>query len=377
MVTKMILVHFLSKEAFETIREKLNNSSMSDKNKNHSYTFYYEPITEIGLFETDKKKSVHTYIMQAMLDCTKREPETDFYTWVTDLYQEKFSVNDIADFPSYDQFICDYAEYEMRLPVDNADKAFAKITSKGRWLPEQLDKTLWDNYKRKFGQNNFCFSKEGKSNFIFRACCDGTLLKKKCGDLSKIRANGVDPDYVLDPETEELFMSQWKVKVMSTNCVNKAAYTPEDIKKVLSDDYKAIASEFIALAEKYDLKNDVVPRPKKAWKCAYTIKKPKRVIFTVFASPREFRVKANLFNIDKYLSGYNVSDAIKDQLINNCWNCGECTGNNCRRGVKFTLGGQPYYKCIGGAFTFVNLDVTDFRRIVELTEMELKEAKVK
>jgi len=373
MVTKMILVHFLNKEVFETIRERLNNSSKADKNKNLTYTFYYEPIIEIGLWETDKKKPVHTYIMQATLDCTKRDPETDFYDWVTELYQEKFSVKDIADFPLYNQFICDYAEYELRLPVDNSDKTLAKIASKGRWLPEQLDKTLWDNYKRKFGQNNFYFSKDGESNFIVRACCDGTLLKKKCGDPARIRANGVDPDYVLDPETEELFMSQWKVKVMSANRFNKAAYMPEDITKVLSDEYKTVVSEFIALANKHGLKNDVTPRPKKAWKCVYTLTKTKRVIFTVFASPEELRIKANLFSIDKYLSGYTLTDAIKGQLINNCWNCGECPGR-CRRGVRFTLDGQPY-KCIGGAFTFINLDAADFRKIIELTERELKEAK--
>ena len=375
MVTKMILVHFLSREVFETIRERLNNSSKADNNKNLTYTFYYEPVIEIGLWETDKKKPVHTYIMQATLDCTKRDPETNFYNWVTDLYHEKFLIKDIADFPAYDQFICDYAEYELRLPVDNSDKALAKITSKGRWLPEQLDKELWDNHKRKFGQNNFYFSKDGNSHFIVRACCDGTLLKKKCGDPSKIRVNGVDPDYVLDPETEEIFMSQWKVKVMLTNRVNKSVYTPEDMKKVLSDEYKAVAAEFIALAEKHGLKPDVQYNPaKKAWKCVYTMKKTKRVSFTVFASPEEFRIKANLFNIDKYLSGYALTDAVKDQLVNNCWNCGDCTGNNCRRGVKFTLDGQPYYKCIGGAFTFINLDVADFRKIIELTERELKYA---
>ncbi|MCL2774624.1 MAG: hypothetical protein FWD71_14955 [Oscillospiraceae bacterium] len=136
MVTKIILVHFLNKEVFETIRERLNNSSNTDKNKNPSYTFYYEPIIEIGLWEIDRKKPVHTYIMQTTFDCTKRESEANFYNWATELYQEKFSVHDISGFPSYDQFICDYAEYEICLSVDDSDKALAKITSKGNWLPE-------------------------------------------------------------------------------------------------------------------------------------------------------------------------------------------------------------------------------------------------
>ena len=373
MVTKMILVHFLNKEVFETIREWLNNLSKTTQNKNLTYTFYYEPVVEIGLWETDRKKPVHTYIMQTTFDCTKRVPETDFYKWVMDLYHEKFSVRDIAGFPVYDQFICDYAEYEIYLPVDDADRALAKITSKGNWQPEQLDKTLWDNYKRKFGQNNFYFSKDGKMRFIIRACCDGTLLKKKCGDPAKIRVNGVDPDYVLDPETEELFMSGWKCKVMSANRVNKSAYKPDDIKKVLPDEYKTVASEFIDLAAKHDLKNDVRYTPaKKSWKCVYTMKKSKRVIFTVFASPEGFRIKTNLFGIDKYLSDYTLTETIKQQLLNNCWDCGDCHGN-CRKGVRFTLDGQAYYKCIGGAFTFVNLDAAGFRKIIELTERELKE----
>ncbi|MCL1792902.1 MAG: hypothetical protein FWG34_03440 [Oscillospiraceae bacterium] len=45
--------------------------------------------------------------------------------------------------------------------------------------------------------------------------------------------------------------------------------------------------------------------------------------------------------------------------------------------VHFLSKGQSYYKCIGGAFTFINLDVADFRRIIELTEQELKEATAK
>ncbi|MCL1793441.1 MAG: hypothetical protein FWG34_06200 [Oscillospiraceae bacterium] len=376
MVTKMTLAHFLNKEAFETIRERLIKPSKNEKNKNLTYTSCCEPITEISLRETDKTKPVHAYVMQVTLDCTKKEAETDFWDWVAALYQEKFSIKNIKDFPEYEKFVCDYAEYEMRLPVDNPDKALAKITSKGRWLPEQLDKEMWDSHKQKFGQYNFYFSKDGKSNFLVRACCDGSLLKKKCADPGKIRANGVDPDYVLDPETEELYMSAWKVRAMSANRVNKAVYAPEEIKKVLANGYRTVASEFIDLAKKRELKPDVQYTPaKKAWKCAYSDKKAKRVIFTVFASPGELKIKANLFAIDKYLKNHNLSGAIKSQLLNNCWNCGECTGNNCRRGVKFSMDGQSHYKCIGGAFTFINLEIADFRKIIELTESELNEAR--
>jgi len=376
MVAKMILVHFFTKDVFEAVRERLDPEKAAKSTK-LSHTFYFdnELITEIGLWETDTKKPIHTYIMQATLDCADRNPKINFYDWVTELYQDKFSIKDIKDFTPYERFICDYAEFEINISVDNSDKALKKITAKGNWKPEQLDKSLWGQYKRKFGQNNLYFSKDGQNNFLIRACCDGSLLKKKCNRPDYIRVNGVAPEFVFDPETEEIFLNTFRERVMSSNRVNKSAYTPENIKNVFDTEYRKIVDEFISLAVKYDLKHAVRYAPgRKTWKCVFTSKKPKRVIFTLETAPGKFNVKACLWEIGSYMPN-NLSKPLKQQLVNNCWNCGECEGNSkCRKGIKFSLDGQAYYKCVGGAFTFENLDCNDFRIIIELIEKEIKDA---
>jgi len=209
------------------------------------------------------------------------------------------------------------------MQVEDADRTFEKISARGRWQPEQLDKSLWDQYKRKYGQVAWYTEREDKTHVWLRACCDGAALKTKCADPLGIRGSGVDPDYVLDPETEELILHWWKTKIMQTNRVHKSAYTPEDILAVLSEEQKAVASEFIALAEQHALKPELRYVPgHKAWKCAYTLNKPRRIMLTLKAAPGEFGAKACLFHIEQYLSKHNLPDTIKAQMVFNVWDCG-------------------------------------------------------
>ena len=78
MVSKITLVHILNKDVFEKIRERLDPSKAVKSTKS-KHCFYYdnEPVSEIILSETDTKSKIHTYIMQAMLECTKKDSETD------------------------------------------------------------------------------------------------------------------------------------------------------------------------------------------------------------------------------------------------------------------------------------------------------------
>ena len=151
-----------------------------------------------------------------------------------------------------------------------------------------------------------------------------------------------------------------------------ANYTPEDIRAVLPDEYKVVASRFIALAEKHNLKPDVRHNSAKAaWKCAYTLKKPKRILFTVWTAPEEFRIKANLRGVDQYLSNCALSEEIKCQMLDNALDCADCEKYRCS-GVQFSLDGQPYKKCIFGAFTFIDLSVEGFHMVAELIEREIE-----
>jgi len=147
---------------------------------------------------------------------------------------------------------------------------------------------------------------------------------------------------------------------------------PDDIKDDLDDAGKAVTDEFIAFAEQYGLKPAVrYAGGHKTWKCVYTLKKPKRVIFTIETAPGKLNLKACLFNIEKYLHKYALADEIKSQLIGDRnWNCGNCS-EKCRKGVPFSIDEQDYYKCIGGAFTLGPLGTSDWKQVRDLIKEEL------
>jgi len=370
MVTKIVLVHVLNKEVFETIWERLNPSKAVKSTKN-KYTFCYEcePVSEIILTETDTKNQIHSYIMQATLDCAKKDTDMDFYDWVNELYNEKFSVTDIEDFLPYNQSSCSYVEYEQIIPVENAAKTLEKLLKSDKWKPEQLDMSLWGNHKLKNGFALYA-AKQDKNNFILRACCGVPFLKKKCGEAMMINTNGVNIAFILDPHTEKIIMHWGKTVIYETNRINRSPYTPGDMMGDVPVGDKAALEIFITAAEKYDLKPDLTYTPERRyWKCVYYFKKPKQKIFTVWTSPDEFRVKANLFKIDEYLSDCNITETVKNQLLSNTGECAHCENQHCD-GVKVTLDGQVYYRCIYGAFTFNNLDVADFNTVIGLIYKE-------
>jgi len=374
MIRKMNLTHFLSKEAFETVLKRLDPAKAA-KSAKHSLAFLYEngQVTEIELRETDVSKPIHTYVMQAALDCTQAMLETAFYTWVTGLYQDKFAVADIEDFPAYDQFICDYAEYEQILPVEDADKTIVKLLKSEKWLPAQLNRSLWENHKMKNGYAWYG-AKEDNARFILRICCGAPFLRKKCRDALGIRAHGVAPEFILDPHTEETIMHLGKTAVYETNRVNRSPYAPGDMIRVLSGGNAAAAAALIATAEKHDLKPEMTYTPEhKHWKCVYFLKKPKQKIFTVWTSPEEFRIKANLFKIDEYLPTCTLTETVKHQLLSNTMDCADCENQRCS-GAKITLDGKTYRRCIYGAFTFGGLSAADYDVLIGLIVKEIAAA---
>lgn len=146
----------------------------------------------------------------------------------------------------------------------------------------------------------------------------------------------------------------------------------DDIKDELKGEERAAADEFFALAGQYGLKPTVrYAAWKRSWKCVFTQKKPKRVIFTIETAPGSFTVKACLFNIGQYLHKHTLPEAVKSQLVHDRnWNCGNCN-ETCRKGVPFSLDGRDYYKCIGGAFTLGPLNASDWKLARELIKEEL------
>lgn len=373
----MTISHYVNKEVFETIRERLD-STKAVKSTKQSFMFLFNcgPVSEIILKKTDLSKPTHTYIIQTALDSVEALSEMDFYLWVTGLYQELFTVTSIEDFPAYDQWICDYAVYEQTIPVEDADKTIGKLLKTEKWLPEQLDRDLWDNHKLKNGYAWYA-AKEDKIRFTLQFHCNGSLLKKKCRNSEYIRAHGITLAFALDSHTEDILLQWGKEEIYKTNRILRSPYKPDDILRVLIGNEKIAAETFITLAEKHDLKPEITYKPaQKHWKCVYFLRKPKQKIFTLWASPEEFRIKANLFKIDEYIADCYLTDTVKRQFLENTGECGDCADQRCI-GAKITLDGHTYRRCIYGAFEFFNLASTDCDVIAGLVEKEISNAKSK
>jgi len=362
MVTQMVLVHSLTKEAYETILARLDPATASESAKRgRTFAYIDDPVVSIQLHETGSKKNDPSFSMRTVLDCTRRDPDTVFYGWLNDLYEAKFSVSTVKGFPAYDQSACDAVVYEQVIPVEDADKTYDKLLGSGKWLPEQLDRSLWDAYGIRNGYA-WCAAKVDKEHFVLRVPCERSFLRRKCG---------VDPVKVLDPYTEEEILCWGKEKIYATNRKNRSPYTPEYVKAILTGAHVGMADTLIAFAANNHLSPIVKFWPgQKKWKCVYSSKKPKRVIFTLDATPESVGVKACLFHFSDYQTNCDVPAHFKRQMIENAWDCGECPGT-CRRGVRFALDGQPYYKCIGGAFRFENLSAEDVPKLIELLALEL------
>ena len=72
---------------------------------------------------------------------------------------------------------------------------------KEKCVPEQLDKALWDKYKKPHGTIEFCISIEGDAVETL-ARCHGTALKKRVTDTSLHRTVGLMPEAAVNKDTE-------------------------------------------------------------------------------------------------------------------------------------------------------------------------------
>lgn len=177
---------------------------------------------------------------------------------------------------------------------------------------------------------------------------------------------------------------------LNTNSNEPCSFTFEIEKKPTLENVAVYASAedinnvnmFINLAKSLDLKGQInYAKPNvielnagKSYKCVFTSKVPKRVIFTLSFSNKHFSLKANLYDIDKYKDCFELTDNIFSQMRSNAWDCawyngGTCS-DKCRRGVPLTLNGKPEYKCIGGAFTFNGLTDSEWQQVAELIKIE-------
>lgn len=208
MIQKLNLLHYLSEDTYKKICLNFNLET-SESITNNFVTFTDEKIRKISLFNIFYKQFGRIWFMDVEIDYPKFDCTYD--TFEQNLYDHYYSVfgdKIMDDFPSYDQLCCNYIEYSSVIKAANTSDIIKKLKTKCK--PEQLDKSLWEQYKKPHGIIEFCVS-VNKDIIEILARCHGTALKKRILDPSLHRTVGLIPSAAINDSTENYILN-WLYK---------------------------------------------------------------------------------------------------------------------------------------------------------------------
>lgn len=216
MIRKLNLLHYLPEETYRKICIKFNLDP--DSPRDNIAEFGGEALANISLYNITYKEFGHIWFMEAGIDFPRFGCSYDgFGKALYEHYQAKFGREIMAGFPPYDELCCNYIEYSSRIEAENIPEVMRLLAAK--CSPEQLDRALWDKYKKPHGTIEFCAAENGNSIDIL-ARCHGTALKKRVTDAALHRTVGLLPDAAINGQTEEQILS-WLCKKHGI-----AAYVP-------------------------------------------------------------------------------------------------------------------------------------------------------
>lgn len=217
MIQRMNLLHYLTKDTYEKICRRLHLDV--NRAKGNIAVFDKEKIRKIELYNIAYQEFGHIWFMDAEVDFPKFACDYDMFGKA--LYDDYLAIFDekiMAGFPPYDQLCCSYIEYAslLTLGIDSSD-----ITArlKEKCAPEQLDKALWNQYKKSHGTIEFCVSVE-RNRVETLARCHGTALKKRVDDARLHRTVGLIPEAAVNKDTEADILSWLYKRYRITNIRN-------------------------------------------------------------------------------------------------------------------------------------------------------------
>lgn len=367
MIGEIQLVQYINESVYNTICEKLSTYNAEHHTHSHTFTVNNNGIKRFEMFEVDIKKPVHTYIIQSVLDFIGFNCDyANFETVLYQRYAELFGDEVMENFPKYDEISCDYMELFGTVEVRNVDTLFKKLLEK-KCIPAQLDRNRWNEVESTHSKVKFCMAKDDKTHISYVMCLHGKMLKSRINDKSFHINNGVKPSVLINAE----MINDISVWQLHNYGLDKNLFTPNNIVVDMSGDILQVAEELITLATQLNLKVEIKYNPsQRTWKCVYSNAKPNYTLLTMETGREFLKIKACLFNIDEYYNEFdNVSNNIIDQIKSNGWDCNNCH-DSCRGGVSVTALGIAEKKCIGGAFTFENLTLDEWRQIIKMIERE-------
>ena len=146
--------------------------------------------------------------------------------------------------------------------------------------------------------------------------------------------------------------------------------TPHEMIEILPDEKYNEALLFVNLGIQLNCKAQTrYAHSNQYWRCVFSRKKPSRVLFTIECTEEWWRVKACLWNMDKYRDLLNAcSDRIKHDILS-AYDCKSCN-SHCKGGAGFSFEGKQYQKCVGCCFYFAELCKDDLDSLLKLITQE-------
>jgi hypothetical protein len=212
LIQKIRLLHYLSEHTYKRICDKVNLIYSPSQIGDNFIAYPEKPISRIQMFNINYKELGHIWFMHINVDFPKFNcAHNDFESRLYESYNVLFDTGIMSDFPIYDQINCDYIEYSTILDVNDAKAVMSRLSKKG-CVPEQLDKALWEKYKKAHGTIEFCLSAIDGTHIETLTRCHGTALKKRISNTDFHRATGITPTISVNIQTENEIVSWLRQK---------------------------------------------------------------------------------------------------------------------------------------------------------------------
>jgi hypothetical protein len=206
MITDVKLVHYLNENTYKQVCEKLKLSTAHSLTSGNFVRIENKKIYYIELYNILYKQFGHIWFMSVHVDFPKFDCEYDeFEKSLYKAYHKILGEKIMANFPLYNEATCDHIEYSDLLTVENADEKLASL-QKGKCLPEQLNRTLWSEYKKPNGTLKLFLNKQDDTHIDVLASCHGTALKKRIKSEFH-NTVGIKPSKAVNADTEQEIMA--------------------------------------------------------------------------------------------------------------------------------------------------------------------------
>jgi len=219
MIENIGLLHYLSKETYKEICNKLNLDGSDRLNSINNVFYQKKPIYRIHPFSIFYNHLgnivwfLHVNINFPKYKCNNNEFGEKLY----EDYTQIFGNDAVKTFSAFQEINCDYIEFSNTLKVKNANAVIDKMKSQG-CSNEQINKNMWDQFENPHAKIGFCISKKNETYIETLIRCYGPALKQRIKDKNLHVKTGVSATEMLKIETEKNILD-WcisKYKIIET-----------------------------------------------------------------------------------------------------------------------------------------------------------------